>query len=59
MCGKSFEKINNMDYKIIAFEVKKRDFFRPCKTRSGKFESSWLKFFTLQKVEAFDIMFGN
>jgi hypothetical protein len=48
-----------MDCKIIAFEVKKRVFLTPSKTESTNFGSSWLKTFTLHKVEAFDIVLGD
>jgi hypothetical protein len=56
---KSFKKVDHIGCKIIAFEVKKRDFFTPCKTRSANFESSWLKTFALHKLEAFDIVLEN
>jgi hypothetical protein len=59
MCGKSFKKADHLNCKIIAFEVKKRAFFSPCKIGSTNFESSWLKTFVLHKVEAFDIALGN
>jgi hypothetical protein len=55
MCAKNFKKIDHIDCKIIMFEVKKWAFFTPCKTRLANLESSWLKFFALYKVEAFDI----
>jgi hypothetical protein len=56
MYGKSLEKVDNIDCKIIAFEVKKRALFIPYKIRLINFESSQLKTFTLHKVEAFDII---
>jgi hypothetical protein len=59
MCEKSFKKVEHIDYKIIAFEVKKKVFFTTCKIRSTNFESSWLKTFALRTVEAFDIVSGN
>jgi hypothetical protein len=37
----------------------KRAFFTPFKTRLANFESSWLKTFVPQKLEAFDIVLGN
>jgi hypothetical protein len=42
-----------------SFEVKKRAFFTYYKIGSANFESSWLKAFALQKLEAFDIVLGN
>jgi hypothetical protein len=59
MCGKSFKKVEHIVFKIIAFEVKKRPFFTPYKTRSTNFESSWLKTISLYKVEAFDFVLRN
>jgi hypothetical protein len=59
MCGKSFKKVDHINCKIIAFEVKKRAFFTPCKTRLANFECSWLKTFALHKLEAFDNVLGN
>jgi hypothetical protein len=41
------------------FEVKKRAFFTPYKTRSTNFEYSWFKAFAQHKVEAFDVVLGN
>jgi hypothetical protein len=43
MCAKSFKLVDHIDFKIIAFEMKKRVFFTPCKTKSGNFKSSWFK----------------
>jgi hypothetical protein len=45
MCEKSFKKVDQVDCKNIALEVKKRAFLTPCKTSLANFESSWLKFF--------------
>jgi hypothetical protein len=45
MCEKSFKKVDHVDCKNIALEVKKRAFLTPCKTSLANFESSWLKFF--------------
>jgi hypothetical protein len=59
MCTKSFKKIDYIDCKIIAFEVKKRTFLMTCKTGSANFESSWLKTFALYEVEAFNIVLGS
>jgi hypothetical protein len=53
MRGKGFKKVDHIDCKIIAFEVKKGAYFIPCKTRSINFDSSWLKTFGLQKLEDF------
>jgi hypothetical protein len=58
-CRKIFKKVDNIDCKIIEFEVKKRAFFTHCKTWSTNFESSCLKTFALHKIEAFDIVLGN
>jgi hypothetical protein len=44
---------------IVVIQVKKELFFAPCKTRSTKFKSSWLKTLSLNKVEVFDIMLEN
>jgi hypothetical protein len=59
MCKKCFKKVDYIDCKIIAFEMKKKAFFIPCKTGSSSFECSWLKKFVLHKVDAFDTMLGN
>jgi hypothetical protein len=59
MCRKNFKKVHHIDCKIIAFEVKKRAYFTPCKTWLANFEPPWLKTFALHKVEVFDIMLGN
>jgi hypothetical protein len=59
MCRKSFKTVNYIDCKIIAFEMKKRGFFIPYKTRSANFESSWLKMLALHKIEAFHIVLEN
>jgi hypothetical protein len=59
MCRKSFKKVDHRDCKIIAFEMKKRAFFTPCKTWSINFESTWLKTFALHKLEALDVVLGN
>jgi hypothetical protein len=59
ICGKSFKKVDHIDCKIIAFEVKKKTLFTPCKIGSANFEFSWLKTFALQKLEAFDIVLKN
>jgi hypothetical protein len=59
MCGKSFKKVDYMDCKIIAFNVKKRVLFILYKTWSSNFASSWLKTFVLHKVEASDVVLGN
>jgi hypothetical protein len=59
VCQKSFKKGDNIDCKIIAFEVKKRVIFITCKIGLTNFESFWLKTFVLPKVEAFDIVFRN
>ena len=48
-----------IDMANIMFEVKERAFFVPYETRSINFEFSWLKTFSLYKVEAFDIVLGN
>jgi hypothetical protein len=56
MCANCFQTNDYIDCKIIMFEVKKRAFFTPYKTRSANFESSWLKTFLLHTVEAFDIV---
>jgi hypothetical protein len=53
MYEKSFKKVDQIDCKIIALEVKKRALFTPCKTGSTNFESSWFTVLALQKVEAF------
>jgi hypothetical protein len=47
-----FTKFDHIDCKIIAFEVKKRAFLTPFKTRSANFECSWLKTFAQHKLEA-------
>jgi hypothetical protein len=57
VCTKKFKKIKHITCKIIAFEVKKIEFF--CITlqnRATNFESSWLETFVLHRVEVFDIM---
>jgi hypothetical protein len=59
VCEKSFKKVDHIDCKIIVFKMKKWDFFTPCKIWLANFESSWLKIFTLHKVEPFDIVLGN
>jgi hypothetical protein len=59
MCGIFFQKVDYIDRKIIVFEVKKRAYLTPCKTRSANIESSWFWTFSLHKVEAFDIMLKN
>jgi hypothetical protein len=59
MCRKSFKKVDLIDSKIIVFEVKKKAFFTPYKTRSANFESFRLKTFILPKFEAFDSVLGN
>jgi hypothetical protein len=59
MCGFFFKKVDHIDCKIIAFEVKKKAFFTPHKTRSTNLECSWLKTFALHKLEAFDIVLEN
>jgi hypothetical protein len=59
ICRKCFKKADHIDCKVIAFEVKKRAFFTPCKIGSTNFEFSWLKTFALNKLKAFDIVLGN
>jgi hypothetical protein len=59
MYGKSFKRVDHIDCKIIAIEVKKRAFFTTYKIGSTNFESSWLKTFALRKVEALDIVIGK
>jgi hypothetical protein len=56
---KKFQKVDHIDSKVIAFEMKRRVFFTPCKIGSTNFESSWLKTFALHNLEAFDIVLGN
>ena len=58
MCRKILKEVDHIGCKIIAVEVKKRDFFTTNKIGSTNFESSWLKTFVLCKVEAFDIVLG-
>jgi hypothetical protein len=36
MCGIFFKKIDQIDYKIVAFKVKKIAFFAPCKIRVSR-----------------------
>jgi hypothetical protein len=52
-------KVDYIDCKIIAFEVKKRASFIPRRIGLANFEFSWLKNFALQKIEAFDIRLEN
>jgi hypothetical protein len=59
ICGKSLKKDDHIDYKIIAFDVKKRAFPTPCKIGIENFNSSWLQTFAPHKVEAFDISLGD
>jgi hypothetical protein len=59
MCGKSFIKVDYIDCSIIGIEVEKKISYTPCKTWSTIFQSSWLKTFALQKLEASDIVLGN
>jgi hypothetical protein len=59
MCQKGFKKVDHIDCKIIAFEVKKRALFTAYKMRSTNFGSSWLNFFAIFKMKAFDSILGN
>jgi hypothetical protein len=59
MGGKSSKKIDHIDYKITAFEVKKRTLFTPYNTRSETLNPLGLKLFALHKLEAFDIVLEN
>jgi hypothetical protein len=59
ICRKIFKKIDHIDYKIIAFEVKKRIFLYLAKYSQQAFESSWLKPFALSGVGIFYTMLEN
>jgi hypothetical protein len=57
--GKSFKKVDHIDWKIIMFAVQKRVFFTPCKAWLANIESSSIKTFVQHKLKAFDIVLGN
>jgi hypothetical protein len=54
MCGKNFKKFDYIDYKIIAFKVKKRALSYSAKSGSVDFEFPWLNFFSLFRIEVSD-----
>jgi hypothetical protein len=60
MCGKSFKKVDYLDCKIIAIELKKRVFVsHPTKQVQQTFKLGLKQHFAIHKVEAFDIILEN
>jgi hypothetical protein len=51
--GICFKKVDHINWKIVAFEAKKRAFFAPFKMRSIDFHSSWLKNFFITQSWGF------
>ena len=56
MCGKSFQKVDHIDCKIVAYKMKKELFFSPCKRRVSRLWIPLINFFSLLKVVVFDIV---
>jgi hypothetical protein len=55
ICGKNFKIFDRIDFKIIAFEGKRKCFFVPCLVRLIDFDSRWRKKLELHKVEVLEI----
>jgi hypothetical protein len=56
MCGKNFKKVDHIDCKIIAFEVKISAFFAPCKIRVSRLWISLTNFFFIAQSWGFYII---
>jgi hypothetical protein len=56
---KSFKKVDHIDYKIIAFEVKKGAFFCTLQNRVSKLQILLAYIVALYKVEAFEKKLTN
>ena len=55
ICQKKFKIYENIDFKIIAFEGRRKCFSVPCLVGSANFELRWGQYLELHKVEVFEI----
>jgi hypothetical protein len=55
ICGKNFKIFDYIDFKIIAFEGRRKCFLVPYPAWSTNFDSRWHQKLELHKVEVLDI----
>jgi hypothetical protein len=55
ICGKKFRIFDRIDFKILAFEGRKKCFFGPCLARSLAFDSRWRQNLESYKAELLEI----
>jgi hypothetical protein len=55
ICGKNFKIFDLIDFKIIAFEGRRKCFFLPYPARLANFDSHWREKLELHKVEVLEI----
>jgi hypothetical protein len=55
ICGKKFKIFYHIDFKIIAFEERRKCFFGPCLVGSASFENCWCQKLELSEAELLEI----
>jgi hypothetical protein len=55
ICRFFFGILDSIDFKIIAFEGKRKCFFGPCLVGSAAFDSCWLQKLELHEAELLEI----